>query len=116
MMLKLASLSLATVMAFAATPALAQSGATVNGVDQRAHLDCKGGDATVSGTGNEVHISGNCRRLTVNGVDNKIHVAMAANGVISVSGTDNEIDWTAPGKGSIRRTVSGVDNQIRRAR
>lgn len=114
-MLKLASLSLATALAFVATPALAQQGASVNGVDQRAQIDCKGGEARVSGTGNEVHISGNCTRLTVNGVDNAIHVAMAANGVISVSGTDNDVVWTAPGKATIRRNVQGVDNQVRRA-
>ncbi len=114
-MLKYASLSLAAALALVTTPALAQQGASVNGVDQSAQIDCKGGEARVSGTGNDVRITGNCSRLTVNGVDNKIHVAMAANGIVSVSGTDNDVQWIAPGKATIRRNVQGVDNQVRRA-
>lgn len=115
-MLKLAGLSVVTAIALGASPALAYQDASVSGVDQRAHIDCKGGEARVNGTDNEVHITGNCSRLTVSGVDNKINVAMAANGLITVTGTDNEITWTAPDKATIRRTVSGVDNEVRRAR
>jgi uncharacterized protein with LGFP repeats len=75
--------------------------------------DCRGQNANLSGSRNTVTIHGGCRYFQIAGNDNHVLVDMAANGIIKVFGSNNEVSWKSPGEVII--TKLGPGNVIVRA-
>lgn len=82
----------------------------ISGADHTETLPCEGRDVSVVGTGHAITLTGVCKSLEVMGVDNAVTAAIAPGGRLSVTGTGHKVRWRSTGE--VRRSVSGVDNQV----
>jgi hypothetical protein len=59
--------------------------------------DCTARNTILRGNGNAITFRGGCRSLTVTGSKNDVTVEIAAGGLISVQGNNNEVHWRVTG-------------------
>lgn len=86
----------------------------ISGVGHTQTLPCNGRAVSIVGTEHNVTLTGVCKSLEVTGVDNTVTAAIVPGGVLTVTGTGHKVTWRSTGE--VRRSVSGVDNQVTKAK
>ncbi|MEH0197676.1 DUF3060 domain-containing protein [Caulobacter sp. CCNWLY153] len=82
----------------------------ISGTDHVETLPCDGRAVAITGVDNTVTLTGTCRSLEISGSGNTVTATIAPGGVLSVTGTDQKVRWRSTGE--VRRSVTGVDNQV----
>ncbi len=91
--------------------AAAWADAVVNGSHRTEMLDCAGAPASVNGDANRVVFHGRCSSLRIAGTGNQVEIDLLPGGAVSVTGSDNAVQYTpiVPGPAV---TVQGGGNSI----
>ncbi|PVM83761.1 DUF3060 domain-containing protein [Caulobacter endophyticus] len=82
----------------------------ISGTDHVETLSCEGRAVAITGVDNTVTLTGVCKSVEISGSGNTVSATIAPGGVLSVTGTDQKVRWRSAGE--VRRSVSGVDNQV----
>lgn len=95
-----------------ATGPTTASGKTIaiSGTDHVETLACDGRTVAITGVDNTITLTGACRSLEISGSGNTVTATIAPGGVLTVTGADQKVRWRSTGE--VRRSVTGVDNQV----